>query len=84
MNRYIKAGSIVAIPGVIALPFVWAICGVGYFVNMQIDPSSSGMFFYYWALLFTIFYSLLAITGFILGVCEEYRNNENVKGVKEW
>ena len=78
MNRYIKAGLIMVFPHVIAIPFVWAICGVGYFVNMQIDPGSSGIFFYHWALLFTIFCSLSAVAGFILGVYEEYGKVDGV------
>ena len=83
MNRYIKSGLITAIPGVIALPFAWAICGVGYFVDKHIDPSSSGMFFYYWALLFTILFSLFAGIGFIIGLFEEYKKTKSIGCVKK-
>jgi len=74
MNRCIKAGLTMAVPHILALPFVWVICGIGYFVNIQIDPSSDGLFFYHWALSFTIIFSLLAVVCFIFGAGNEYRN----------
>ena len=80
MNRYIKNGLSCAIPGFISIPFAWAMCGVGYFVNMQIDPSSDGLFFYWWAYLFTIFCSFFAVVGFVLGVCEEHGKSKVVGG----
>jgi len=79
MNRYIKAGLEYAVPGLISIPIVIGICGIGYLVDTQIDPSSSGIFFYWWALIFIILFVSHALIGFIIGIICEYKSNKNIE-----
>ena len=72
MNKSIRNGLGYAVPCLIAIPFIWLMCGVGYIVKMQIDPqATNGIFFYYWAIAFSILFLAMALIGFAIGIMEK-------------